>query len=404
MSVISNIAHDTEGKPLERLWNGNFVKVFTGNFMLFFAFYLIMPLLPLYLHDTFNADKQMTGLVLSGYTLTALIFRPFSGYIVDSFPRKKVLLWCYFLFFLFFAGYFATWSLILFAVIRTLHGAPFGMLTVASSTMAIDVLHPTRRAEGIGYYGLSNNLAMAIGPTAGLFLYEIVPNFDYIFLLSLITAGIGFAVDCTISPRQRQVIKRSPISLDRFLLVKGWLLGISIACLSFGFGVLSTYLAIYGREELGIMSGTGTFFMLLAVGLIVSRVIGGRSLRQGKITQNAAFGTVLSLCGYILFASVNHPVAYYATALIIGLGNGHMFPAYQSMFINLAENSQRGTANSTLLISWDVGVGLGVLAGGAVAESFGYHGAFVTAAAVNAVGVAIFYVKARQHFLKNRLR
>lgn len=388
----------------ERLWNANFVKVFTGNFMLFFAFYLIMPLLPLYLHDTFNADKQTIGLVLSGYTLTALMIRPFSGYVVDSFPRKTVLLCCYFLFFLFFAGYFATWSLMLFAVIRTLHGAPFGMLTVSSSTMAIDVLYPSRRAEGIGYYGLSNNLAMAIGPTVAIYLYDVLPDFNYIFALSLITAGIGFAVDCTIKPRQRQTVKRQPISLDRFLLLKGWRLSISIACLAFSFGVLSTYLAIYGREELGITSGTGTFFMLAAIGLIVSRVIGGRSLREGKITQNAAFGATLSLCGYVLFASVINPVAYYATAIIIGLGNGHMFPAYQSMFINLAENSQRGTANSTLLISWDVGIGLGVLVGGAVAESVGYKDAFIVSACVNAVGVAVFYLAARKHYLKYRLR
>lgn len=393
-----------EGQKLEKLWNANFVKVFTGNFMLFFAFYLIMPLLPLYLRDTFHADKQMIGLVLSGYTLTALLVRPFGGYIVDSFPRKTVLLVCYSIFFVLFAGYFAAWSIALFAVIRTLHGLPFGAVTVASSTMAIDVLYPSRRAEGIGFYGLSNNLAMAIGPTVALYLYHVLPDFNYIFALSLLTAGIGLAVDCTIKPRQREKVKRQPVSLDRFFLLIGWRVGASIACLSFSFGVLSTYLAIYGRDVLGITGGTGTFFMLLALGLIVSRMIGSKSLRQGKITQNAAFGATLSLVGYVLFATVTHPVAYYSTAIIIGLGNGHMFPAYQSMFINLASNSHRGTANSTLLTSWDIGIGLGVLVGGAVAESVGYQYAFVTAAAVNAVGVAIFFLFARKHYLANRLR
>lgn len=392
-----------EGK--EKLWNGNFVKVFTGNFLLFFAFYVIMPILPLYLRDTFDADKQMIGVVLSGYTLTALLVRPFGGYIVDSFPRKTVLLICYFIFFIFFAGYFLAWTVMLFAIVRTLHGFSFGALTVASSTMAIDVLYPSRRAEGIGYYGLSNNLAMAIGPTVGLILYNYVTDFNYIFAVSLVTAGMGLAVDCAIKPRNRSLrVDRQPISLDHFFLLKGWRLGLSMACLSFSFGVLSNYLAIYCRDELGMSGGTGTFFMLAAVGLMVSRLIGGRSLRKGKIVQNAVFGATFSMFGYLLFATVSHPVAYYSTAIIIGLGNGHMFPAYQSMFINLASNSQRGTANSTLLTSWDVGIGLGVLAGGAVAESISYHSAFMMAAAVNVAGVVVFHTLCRSHYLRNRLR
>lgn len=392
-----------EGK--EKLWNGNFVKVFAGNFLLFFAFYVIMPILPLYLRDTFDADKQMIGVVLSGYTLTALLVRPFGGYIVDSFPRKTVLLICYFIFFIFFAGYFLAWTVMLFAIVRTLHGFSFGALTVASSTMAIDVLYPSRRAEGIGYYGLSNNLAMAIGPTVGLILYNYVTDFNYIFAVSLVTAGMGLAVDCAIKPRNRSLrVDRQPISLDHFFLLKGWRLGLSMACLSFSFGVLSNYLAIYCRDELGMSGGTGTFFMLAAMGLMVSRLIGGRSLRKGKIVQNAAFGATFSMFGYLLFATVSHPVAYYSTAIIIGLGNGHMFPAYQSMFINLASNSQRGTANSTLLTSWDVGIGLGVLAGGAVAESISYYSAFMVAAAVNVAGVVVFHTLCRSHYLRNRLR
>lgn len=115
----------------ESLWNANYRKVMAANFSLFFAFYLLTPLLPLYLSETHHATKDVIGLVLSGYTMTALVFRPFSGYVVDSFPRKKVLMWCFFFFFICFAGYLAASTLLLFAVIRTLHGGPFGALTVA---------------------------------------------------------------------------------------------------------------------------------------------------------------------------------------------------------------------------------------------------------------------------------
>ncbi len=203
----------------------------------------------------------MTGIVLSGYTLTALLARPFSGYIVDSFSRKKVLMWCYFLFALFFAGYFITWSLLLFAIIRTVHGAPFGATTVANSTMAIDVLYPERRAEGIGYYGLSNNIAMAIGPSAGLYIYTSLHNFNIIFTPvaghRIPGAGAGI-IGIHTRPRTHQ--KENKLSMDRFFLIEGWSEGLTIMMLSFSFGVISTYLAVYSREALGITSGTGTFF------------------------------------------------------------------------------------------------------------------------------------------------
>lgn len=388
-----------------KLWNADYLKVWTANFMLFFAFYLLTPLLPLFLRDVFQADKAMTGIVLSGYTLTALLARPFSGYIVDSFSRKKVLMWCYFLFALFFAGYFITWSLLLFAIIRTVHGAPFGATTVANSTMAIDVLYPERRAEGIGYYGLSNNIAMAIGPSAGLYIYTSLHNFNIIFALSLATAFLGLALVSSVSTRDRVPIKKeNKLSMDRFFLIEGWSEGLTIMILSFSFGVISTYLAVYSREALGITSGTGTFFALLAAGLIASRIVGGRTLRNGMVVQNAQWGMTLSLFGYLLFVAVPDMWGYYGAAIIIGLGNGHMFPAMQTMFINLAPNSRRGTANSTLLVSWDVGIGLGIVIGGAAAEHLGYATAFWISFAVNASGVALFWLYTRRSYMRLRLR
>lgn len=388
-----------------KLWNSNYIKIWCANFMIFFSFMLLMPLLPLYLSDTFNADKDTIGLVLSGYTLTALLCRPFSGFLVDRFPRKKVLLICYFLFFAFFAGYLVAGTLLIFTIIRTLHGAPFGATTVANSTVGIDVLHPSRRAEGIGYYGLSNNLATAIAPTFALYIFHICNNYNVLFALSLICAGIGFAINSTLqlSPRE-QVSNKQPISLDRFFLLKGWREGATLACYAFSYGVLSTYIAIYGKEELGITGGTGLFFALLAGGLIIARIHGSRSLRQGKIVQNAVFGVLISMFGYLLFAAIHSPVGYYGSALIIGFGNGHMFPAFQTMFINLAPNSQRGTANATQLTSWDVGIGAGVIIGGLFAENLGYHTAFWSAWIVNVIGVAALLLFTRKHFLKNKLR
>ena len=390
----------------------------TANFTLFFAFYVLTPLLPLYLSESFGATKDMIGLVLSGYTITALLFRPFSGYVVDSFSRKKVLMVCFGAFSIFFAGYLAASTLLLFTIVRTLHGGPFGALTVANSTVAIDVLPSSRRTEGIGYYGLSNNLAMAIAPTIGIFIYRLTMSFELLFWLAFAVACIGWLVDATVKPSEKQIVRnKSKLSLDRFFLVRGWLLGVNMVAFGFSFGVLSNYLAIYGKEELGITAGTGTYFMLCSVGLIASRIQGGKALRKGLLTQNAGQGIVISLIGYTLFilmptlnqlfsihSSLFTYIGYYGSALLIGLGNGHMWPAFQNMTINVADNSQRGTANSTILISWDVGMGLGILLGGVIAEHLGYGAAFWSVALVNATGAALFFVATKSFFLQRKLR
>ncbi len=381
-----------------------------ANFSLFFAFYILTPLLPLYLSEHFGATKDVIGLVLSGYTITALLFRPFSGYVVDSFPRKTVLMVCYSAFAIFFAGYLAASTLLLFTIVRTLHGGPFGALTVANSTVAIDVLPSSRRTEGIGYYGLSNNLSMAIAPTIGIFIYRYTHSFELLFWIALAVAFTGLLIDSTVHiPTKELIQNKAKLSLDRFFLVRGWMLGLNMVAFGFCFGVLSNYLAIYGKEQLGITGGTGTYFMLCSIGLILSRLQGGKALRKGRLTHNAAEGMVISLVGYTLFILMPTLFAdnrtlimtgYYGSAILIGLGNGHMWPAFQNMTICVASNNQRGTANSTILISWDIGMGLGILAGGIISEVFGYSYAFWTVAAVNAMGVLGFFLFTRSFFIR----
>ena len=392
-------------KDTERLWNANYTKVWVANFMIFFSFMLLTPLLPIYLSEQFAANKDTIGLVLFGYAVMALVARLFSGYIVDSFPRKKVLLLSFAVFTLFFVGYVAAGTLVLFAIVRTVHGMPFGFTTVANSTVAIDVLPSSRRTEGIGLYGLSNNLASAISPMVAIWIYTETHNFDIIFWMATAVAAIGLIIDGTVKTRPRERVKgKQKVSLDRFFLVKGTGAALTMVCFAFSYGVMSTYVAIYGKETLGIEGGSGTFFLLLSVGLILSRLQGNKALRERRITYNASIGVCVSLLGYLLFAAVPNEIGYYGAALIIGLGNGHMYPAYQNMFVDLAPHTQRGTANSSILVSWDVGVGLGILLGGVLTENYGYGMAFWMAWVVNLVGFAGFWLYVKGHFTRNKLR
>lgn len=389
---------------MQPLWTPDYIKSWTCNFLIFFSFMIVTPLLPLYLSESYGAGKHVIGIVLSGYTVMALMSRSVAGYIVDTLPRKTVLLASWVAFSVLYAGYFATFSLAMFAIIRTLHGVPFATTCVSNATVAIDVTHSTRRAEGIGLYGLSNNLATAIAPMVGLYIYGIYHSFELIFAIALITALIGVILSYSIhlSPRHTSANK-PPISLDRFFLPGGLYLGICMACFALAYGVIATYLAIFCKEQISDATISGNFFLILAAGLICSRLVGSKSLRKGRIVENANFGVAFSVLGYSLFALFRNEWSCYACAVIVGIGNGHMFPAFNNMFVNLATPSQRGTANATLLTSWDIGMGLGIVLGGHLAQRYGYEAAFALSAFAQISGMIIYFSHARSRYLRQKL-
>lgn len=388
----------------EKLWNSEYWKVMTSNFMLFFAFYLLTPLLPMYLDHEFAADKDTIGIVLSGYVVATFLIRPFSGFIVDSFSRKKVLLICFFAFFICFTGYLGASTLLMFAIVRTMHGIPFGAATVANSTVAIDVLPSSRRAEGIGFYGLSNNLAMAIAPSAGIYLYKYTGSFQTLFWISLVIAFLGFLSSASVQLPMRDIKKARPhMDWDHFFLTRAWLMAINICLFGLCWGVMSNYVALFGQQELGITDGTGIFFAILSFGLVLSRLTGHKALREGRMTSNCMQGVLLSLAGYTLFAMTLNEFTFYASALLIGLGNGRMYPAFLNMFISVARHDQRGTANSSILISWDFGMGLGILIGGIVAEYVSFSAAFWSIAFIQGFGALLFIFFTRYFYERRKI-
>lgn len=396
---------NASAKPaVSRLWNVTYSKAWIANFMLFFSFMLMTPLFPIYLNETFGAGKDTIGLVLAGYSVMAILSRFISGYLVDSFPRVRVLVISYLLFTLCTGAYLAAGSLLLFAIVRTLHGAPFGAVTVTNSTVAVDALPYSRRAEGIGYYGLSNNVATAIAPSIGLLVYSWWANFELLMWISFALALTGCSLTATTRlPRRSRPLPRKPFRIRKLVLWGGWSPGFCIICFSFAYGIVSTYIALYSVEMLNMPHGAGAFFLLFSIGLILSRLIGSRTLRQGKIVQNGTVGVTLGVVGYALFALVHTEWSFYMSALTMGLGNGHMFPAMQNIFMGICTKEQRGTANSTLLVSWDIGVGIGTLIGGVAADAKGFFAAFIIAALVNIAGALFYIFHTRGDFLRRRI-
>ncbi|MBQ8225714.1 MAG: MFS transporter [Bacteroides sp.] len=396
----------------DRLVTRSYCFIIAANFLQFFGFWLLIPVLPFYLEEIFGASKSDIGIVLSCYTIAALCIRPFSGYLLDTFARKPLYLLAYFIFTAMFGGYMLAGTLMLFVLFRILHGISFGMVTVGGNTIVIDIMPSSRRGEGLGYYGLANNTAMSIGPMTGLFLHDAGCSYMVIFCCSLASCLLGFLCASLVKTSYKPPVKREPISLDRFILLKGLPAGASLLLLSIPYGMTTNYVAMYAKQ-IGLTVPTGFFFTFMATGMAVSRLFSGRLVDRGKITQVISWGLymvvvsffLLSACVYLVqWNSTVCDVLFFAIALMLGVGFGMMFPAYNTLFVNLAPNNQRGTATSTYLTSWDVGIGIGMLSGGYIAEVSTFDRAYLFGACLTIVSLLYFNLKVAPHFHKYRLR
>lgn len=398
---------------MEKLWTPNFLTACAGNFLLFFAFYLLIPIFPLYLIDEFQASKSTVGIVLASYTLAALLVRPLSGFLLDLFRRKPQYLLAFLAFVLTFISYPLATSINLFLLFRILHGISFGYVTTAGNSLVVDILPASRRGEGLGFFGVANNMAMVVGPMTSLFMHEKY-EYDIIFYLAIATGLLGFIFAMLIKVKKPFEPKEiQPVSFDRFFLFKGFKAGLTLLLTGIPYGMFITYLAIYGKE-LGIKSGIGLFFSLLALGMITSRLFSGKMVDKGKLNKAIEIGLVVSFAGMFMLASLQHMtdfsqlltnVLFFVIPVILGFGYGMTFPAYNTLFVNLAPNNRRATASSTFMTSWDLGVGLGLVLGGQFADSEGgLPLAFLMGALMILFSYIYFIKSAGPHYLKNKLR
>ena len=281
------------------LWTRNFTTCAAANFLLFFSFYQLLPILPMFIIEKFQTDNATAGIVISLYTIGALACRPFAGFLVDTLSRKPLYFWTFFAFTLCFIGYKALGLIPLLAVIRFLHGLCFGISTTASNTVAIDALPSSRRGEGIGYFGVSVNLAFATGPMTGMFLYEAFGD-TIVFAISIILCVIGLILVQTLKVAPKEKKPHAPLSLDRFFLTRAIPQFVNFIFVGFAYGPVTNYIALYAKE-LGI-GGSGWFYALIAAGLILNRLTTGRLIDRGYLIHLVGTGMTLNIVAYFMLA------------------------------------------------------------------------------------------------------
>lgn len=384
-----------------QLWSLNFINVCIANFLMACSFNLLMPSIPLYITEHLGVAQSQTGIVLASYAIALIFVRPFSGFLVDRFPRKRMLLIGLIGYVLVFFGYFWASTVLLFVLVRFMHGLTWGLSTVSSSTLTIDVVPSERRAEGVGFYATAMNVAMAIGPFIAIHIYH---NYSFqVLLWCAIAMGIlGILAAALITaPEQALQKDKEPFTLDRFFLVKGWPIFLNQMLPTFAWGTIGPFVAQYGLSIQ--VANPGIFFLFWAGGIILSRVFAGKLVDRGHVHRVAVGALILITCAFYVFATVHNIYAFCISGVFIGIGFGALFPSFQILYINLVPNNKRGTANSTYFLAFDLGLAFGMLAGGYISGYFSFETLYIVASAFCLISIAVYVLNSRRVYEKNRL-
>jgi MFS family permease len=349
------------------LWTKDFILMSLSNLFLFFSFHLLTPILPIYIVEM-GGDKFAAGMVVGIFTISALVIRPFAGGALDVFDRKKVLYLGLFIFILTVISY--EWmyivSFILFA--RMIQGIGWGVATTTYATMVSDYIPSSRRAEGMGYFGLSINIGMAIGPLIGIWLM-VEYGFTMVFIIAAVSILISILLSHFILYPQKP-IKKSGSEKVSIIEKKALLPAILVMMMTLAHGGILSSLTLFGKET-GI-SNVGWFFLASALSMMVSRPTAGKI--ADKIGQNyvLAPGALALGLGLLILSYSSNVFVLMIAAIFYGTGYGGIQPTLQAWVITRVSPDRRGAATATYFSAFDLGIGAGALWVGFIAKWLSY--------------------------------
>jgi MFS family permease len=383
-----------------RLWTRNFTLLTLSNFLMCSAYYSLISTLPLYVSSVLHANHSMVGLVLAAYAVAAILVRPFGGFGLDYLGRKTIFLGSLLIYGLIFNAYILVTTVWFMILVRSAHGLTWGLTTTSNSTVAGDIIPAEKRGEGFGYFGVMTTAGMAIGPWAGSFILQ---NGGYeamflagsaISLISLVLAALIRYPDYhplrTVQFRWNSLVERTSLIPSLNLLVT-----------SLSYGGLLSFIALYGKET-GIKNPSG-FFLIYALGIIAARFTAGKALDRNGPRRLIIICLTLLIIGFPILALVRNEYGFYSSAIILGFGNGVVWPTFQTMINNIVPANRRGAANSTAFMAMDLGMGLGMILTGAISQHYSISAAFLCCSAFSAFGLFLFLRFTLHHYLKNRI-
>ncbi|MDP4183728.1 MAG: MFS transporter [Bacteroidota bacterium] len=385
----------------QKIWNKNFLILTLSNFLIFISYYSIISSLPLYISNELNAPKSLVGLALAAYTIASVFIRPFSGFALDRFGRKHILWVALFLYAIMYNGYLLATSMTLIIILRLIHGLTWGITTISGSTVTVDVIPAEKRGEGLGYYGLSTTMGMALGPVLGMFISHHW-GYSSMFFSGFCISIVGFLITTFISfPKSLPIKNQEQLAIRNLFDRRSMIPSLNLMILMAPYGCLLSFIALYGTE-IGIVNAS-SFFLVYAFGISLSRFL------SGKIFDHNGPATLITECilllaiGFPILALYKNPVGFYIAAFIIGCGNGVIFPVFQSMVNNIVSVERRGVGNSTLFTALDLGMGFGMLLSGIMVQHFSMTVAFLVCSVIYILGLLLFRKVVVPHYNRHNL-
>lgn len=385
----------------ERIWNRDFILLIGSNFLMYITYYAILSSLPIYLVSEMQASKMQVGLVVGAYTIASVLVRPFSGFALDRFGRRTIFLLALIIYTFLFAGYLVALSITAVIMLRFAQGLTWGFTTVSGSTIAVDIIPTPKRGEGIGYFALSTTLGMSIGPIIGLFVCN-QWGYTAMFVSGIFISAGSLACAYAVHLRKRFVVgKHIKLKVSSMFDASSIRPSLNVLITMITYGALMSFIALYGRE-LGIQN-TSLYFLILSVGIAAARLTAGKQFDRKGPRGIITFCILLLIIGFPMLALAKNPWLFYSSAIIIGFGNGVIFPTFQSMVNNLADVKHRGAANSTLYTAVDLGMGFGMIMGGIIAQHLSISAIFWMSAMVCGLGLLFFHTVVIRYY-ESRMR
>jgi MFS family permease len=380
----------------DRVFTPRFFLMCGFTFTVFLSLFQLLPTVPFFILDL-GGSTTVAGLFLGVLTFGSALSAPLTGALADRVGKRRMLLVCS----LAIAGFSVAYGIAtrywLPLVLVFFHGLFWSGLLSASSAYMTDLLPEERRAEGIGYWGMSTMTAIGVAPGLGFWVYRFGWGWlcAEVALLNLVMFAIAWKLQEIGGTAQRPK--------DAFFgrhMVEWRVLSVAMALFlcSFGYGGITSFVAVLAEEK-GI-APKSIFFTAFAVVVLGTRPFSGRL--ADRVGPKRVFLPCLALVtvGMALTAFAHSRLQLVVAAMVFGLGLGNMYPAFVAHVFKHVDPSRRGAAFGSILAAFDTGIGAGSIALGGLAEHWGLRGAFGAAAVLSAFAIPYFLWAERRFLVK----
>ncbi len=383
-------------KNTEKIWNRRFVLLFITNLLMMATFYAAVPIIPVYCQEI-GITGSKVGIVLTAMSLTTVLFRPFAGYILDNFNRYHVYLLFLALFCLPFLGFAFITVFGLLVLVRLYMGVIYSVCGSATMTLAGDVLPQKKVGLGINRFAMTNSLGMAAGPFIGIQVQNHMGSRESFITLFVLTVIALICVSfCRIEYPKTE---RKKFRLSDSFYKPAFPFMINMIFIMIPFGAVIAYSSILAQEK-GISEVTPYFYICLVAGILLSKFSTQKMIDAGKHRIFVVICLIILIITMVSYYFMTTAFHFLLAGFLFGLGYGILQPLFQSFVTGTAPAPKRGAANSTYLLSYDIGIGIGSLVMGLFQDNIGIASGLALSAVAYVAGGLIYTLYVDKYYLK----